>query len=496
MTFQEDVLELHKQNTNPKGGSIDFPECRGMTFREFWDWLPDKLEFYDYWEEMYQTLEEKKHLWVKKCAGIGMTEFMLRWLAWNCLKDDEWRNTQKDVNIILIVGPRLDLAITIIQRMKDMFPEGTLPKTAEDMIKINGNKIKAYPSHHVASAHGLNPKVVWNDEGDFFPVGQQDKVREVNERYIAKTNPYLIWTSTPYLPGGLYEQIEDEPEDECIYTRKLLLLDRALASGHYTEDSIKEWKKSPSFMREAYGEYGYGTGDIFSNMVDDIIEEYDINYQGGQSGTYADPAFGSSLFGIISAEKRSDGLIYITEAHEHERALPSSMIEVMKESWGRHKQACKIDAANSGFIRELKAEGIPAVPVAFGQSVPITETGKMSIPKSSKNHTVGAKTPQTDTTTTLKKKLPINASSMVKDKKIRIHPVFKKLISQMRAVRFDKMGGIDKSEVPFDLVDAFDMMAWDLKENDYSSIGIRQNGTLYKDPKPKSKSVRVNIESY
>jgi hypothetical protein len=319
-------------------------------------------------------------------------------------------------------------------------------------------------------------------------------VREVNERYIAKTNPYLIWTSTPYLPGGLYEQIEDEPEDQCIYLRRLLLLDKALASGHYTEESIKEWKKSPSFMREAWGEYGYGTGDIFSNTVDDIIQEYDLEYQGGQSGTYADPAFGSSMFGIIAAEKRADGIIYVTEAHEYERALPSDMQETMRISWERHRQACKLDAANSGFIRELKAKGVPALPVAFGQSVPISETGKMSIPRPSKDHSVGAATIQTDTTTTLKKKLPINASSMVKEKQVRIHPSFKKLISQMRAVSFDKMGGIDKSEVSFDLVDAFDMMCWDLKEVDYSSIDMRQDGTIIDDSTPKSKSVMVKTK--
>ena len=470
-----------------------------MSFKEFWFWLNEQtglnLEFYDYWEEMYDDLQNHKHIWVKKCAGIGMTEFMLRWISWMCLKDDEWKNTQKDVNIILIVGPRLDLAITIIQRLKDMFPVNSLKKTREDTLIINGNKIKAYPSHHVASAHGLNPKVVWDDEGDFFPTGQQDKVREVNERYIAKTNPYLIWTSTPYLPGGLYEQIEDEPEDQCIYLRRFLLLDRALASGHYTEESIAEWKKSPSFMREAYGEYGYGTGDIFSNSVDNIIEEYDIEYQGGQAGTYADPAFGSSMFGIVAAEKRVDGIIYITEAHEYERSLPSEMQEVMKESWERHGQACKLDAANSGFIRELKSRGVPAVPVAFGQQVPTHESGKLSSPKQSKTHTVGTTHKQTDTTTTLKKKMPINASTMVTERKIRIHPQFKKLISQMRAVSFDPMGGIDKSEVPFDLVDAFDMMCWDLMDRDYSSSTISLDGKLYGEAKDKSYSLKIETET-
>ena len=28
-----------------------------------------------------------KHLWIKKATGLGITEFMLRYMAWLCLKD-------------------------------------------------------------------------------------------------------------------------------------------------------------------------------------------------------------------------------------------------------------------------------------------------------------------------------------------------------------------------------------------------------------------------
>lgn len=35
-----------------------------------------------------------KHLWVKKATGLGVTEFFLRFMAWLCLKDDSYRNSQ------------------------------------------------------------------------------------------------------------------------------------------------------------------------------------------------------------------------------------------------------------------------------------------------------------------------------------------------------------------------------------------------------------------
>jgi len=466
MTLQQDITQLTQLNKKPREQSLDFPEYRGLSFQQFWEALPHKLDYYDYEEELHNDLNETKHLWIKKCAGLGITEFMLRWIAWNCLKDDSWMETQIDIGVVLITGPRLDLAITIINRLKALFPD--LKKTKETVCILNGVRIQAFPSHHVASAHGLNPIVMLMEEGDLFPVNQQYEAREVAERYISKTNPWIIWVSTPYLPGGLYQEIEHE--QDSIYRKKFMLLDRALKSGRYTQAEVDVWAKSKSFMREAWGEYGYGVGDVFVNF-DDIIEEYDTKYIGGRAGTYADPGFGSSKFGRVSGEIR-DGIIYVTEADEYERSAPSIMADTMQESWNRHQQSCKVDAANSGFIKELTLRGIPALGVAFGETVPETEGS--------------------NTTVTLKKKLPLNASAMVDRKVVRIHRKFKDLISQMRAVTFNKMGGIDKSELPFDLVDAFNMMLWDMQSFDYSSIGIRLDGSIIGDDKPKSKSVSIN----
>jgi hypothetical protein len=366
-----------------------------------------------------------------------------------------------------------------------MFPIDKVKRTREDMLILNGNKIKAYPSHHVASAHGLNPIVVWADEGDFFPLGQQDKAREVLERYIAKTNPYLIWTSTPYLPGGLYEQIESEPEDKCLYYRKLLLLDKALAVGHYTQEQVDVWSQSPSFMREAWGEYGYGVGDIFGEHVDSVIEEYPLERLGGRAGVFGDPGFGSSdtasKFGICAGELRDDGILYVLEVIEEARSSPSTMLDVMEEMSHRYDDNCKIDAAHAGFIRDLNSRGVPAIPINFGAPAYHTE-------KDSKTATKGRDVNKE----TLKKIMPVTASQMVKNGKIRIHPQFTTLISNMRSVKFDPKGGIDKSEKSYDIIDAFDMMCYDLQEFDYSSTGITQDGRIMGIERPKSKSVRLN----
>jgi hypothetical protein len=58
-----------------------------------------------------------KHLWIKKATGLVISEFMLRFMAWLCLKDDALSGSQ----MCIVTGPRIDLAIALIDRMKKLF---------------------------------------------------------------------------------------------------------------------------------------------------------------------------------------------------------------------------------------------------------------------------------------------------------------------------------------------------------------------------------------
>jgi hypothetical protein len=46
------------------------------------------------------------------------------------------------------------------------------------------------------------------DEADFFPPGQQQDARDISEKYIAKSNPWIVMVSTPNAPEGLFERID------------------------------------------------------------------------------------------------------------------------------------------------------------------------------------------------------------------------------------------------------------------------------------------------
>jgi late competence protein required for DNA uptake (superfamily II DNA/RNA helicase) len=58
-----------------------------------------------------------KHLWIKKATGLGISEFLLTFMAWLCLKDNALSGSQ----ICIVTGPRIDLAIALIDRIKKLF---------------------------------------------------------------------------------------------------------------------------------------------------------------------------------------------------------------------------------------------------------------------------------------------------------------------------------------------------------------------------------------
>ena len=90
------------------------------------------------------------------------------------------------------------------------------------MLELNDCTIEAYPSNHIDAYRALdNPKFILIDEGDFFRKGEQEDVRHVSEHYIAKSDPYIVMVSTPNAPDSLFEKIEKEPEETCIYKRLL-----------------------------------------------------------------------------------------------------------------------------------------------------------------------------------------------------------------------------------------------------------------------------------
>jgi hypothetical protein len=323
---------------------------------------------YDYEQIIFDTLvthNASKHLWIKKATGLGVSEFMLRFMVWLCLKD----NTLSGSQMCIVTGPRIDLAIALIDRMKKLFAssKGIVAAfdTKETVIELNGVKIEAFPSHHLDAMRGLpNVSFILLDEADFFPPGQQQDARDVSERYIAKSNPYIVMVSTPNAPDGLFERIEKESEDTCIYKR--LFLDYTYGIGKiYTSEEIEKAKASPSFEREYNLKYLGKIGNVFHTKdIEAAIEkgrkynpdDFDPYYSFTSRSIGIDPAYGSSAFGIVVTQF-VDNHVQILHAEEYHRPDYNEMLFVVYGLMSKYQvDKVYIDGANPSFIKSLKLQ--------------------------------------------------------------------------------------------------------------------------------------------
>jgi hypothetical protein len=147
------------------------------------------------------TRQTFRHVFVTKATELSITEFLLRFIAWQCVRNDDLKGHR----ICVVVGPNQVLAITLIKRIRELFLNNKsgyqvlFPGSATEIF-LNGCEIKSYPSHHVDAMRGLtNIKFVLLDEADFFPINDATVVRDVAERYIAKSDPFIVMVSTPFI---------------------------------------------------------------------------------------------------------------------------------------------------------------------------------------------------------------------------------------------------------------------------------------------------------
>ena len=98
-----------------------------------------------------------------------------------------------------------------------------------------------------------------------FAITSKEEVRHVSERYISKSDPFIVMVSTPNAPGGLFEKIERESFDTCIYKKISLDYNYGL-NKIYTKAEIDKAKASPSFEREYCPKYLGLIGNVFSQQ--------------------------------------------------------------------------------------------------------------------------------------------------------------------------------------------------------------------------------------
>ena len=170
--------------------------------------------------------------------------------------------------------------------------------------------------------------------------------------------------STPNAPDGLFEKLEREPEDTCLYKR--LFLDYTYGLDKiYTREEIALAQKSPSFEREYNLKYLGKVGNVFHTLD---IEAAICTQQEGQEmmdwststmvgrSMGIDVAWGdTSKFAIVITQYRNRK-VEVFYAESFEKPLMNEIINhIMKLKQRHHITKIYVDGANPEVIRELKA---------------------------------------------------------------------------------------------------------------------------------------------
>ena len=95
-----------------------------------------------------------KHLWAKKATGLGVTEFMLRLMAWlRTHKQTNYSGSNGNSQMCIVTGPNIDIATKLIKRLKGIFDTklGLTFTDKETVLQLNNCTIEAFPSNHVDS---------------------------------------------------------------------------------------------------------------------------------------------------------------------------------------------------------------------------------------------------------------------------------------------------------------------------------------------------------
>ncbi len=391
---------------------------------------------FDYQELVYNNLQQYRHLWILKATGLGISEFFLRYMAWLCLKDDTYQNSQ----MVIVTGPNVDLAVKLIRRMKLLFePLNIFFDSKETILELNKCRIESYPSNHIDSFRSLdNPKFILLDEADFFRKSESELVRAVAERYIAKSNPFIILVSTPNAPEGLMQTIENESEN-CLYERMKLDYRYGLNKIYSVKD-IEKAKQSPSFDREYDLKYLGKIGNVFAlldienaielgeRLKDLPISGYSLHLAGVDFG------FSSSVTTVYVAEiEKEHNTIRIIHGAEYDRKTPSFIAD---EIFELHKKIPNLlvfcDGANRGATNQLKSiygESIEwikyeeinpddniVIPVNFGKehkimlqhTYQLLTKGKIAIPKKYEKLILSLKTAYAEDFSLIKEESPYN----------------------------------------------------------------------------------------
>ena len=212
--------------------------------------LPSKdgiqYPLFDFQAIIFDTIERNQNVWIKKARGIGLTTFILRYLAWKILYSSEL-----DYKSIYIVSGSSDKSNDIVDRMlkklfEKRFPLLRLESKFTDLW-LKKTCIKLLEPRDIMGFESYDTAYLFIDEADFLERSEQNELDHAASSFAGRSNCRTIMASTPNQPGSLFEKIENDATSR--YTK--LQLDYVYGIDTIYDSKFIERKKlDPEFERE------------------------------------------------------------------------------------------------------------------------------------------------------------------------------------------------------------------------------------------------------
>ena len=442
-------------------------DCKGKTFIEFCNviGLPKKndIEYpiFDYEKDIIKAFRNNQHIWIKKARGLGVTEITLRYLAWECLSTNRLQNK----SIFIVSGTREEFANLLKERLADLFqrkyPNLQLESKYTELT-LNKVWIKVFPTQQVKDLRGhVDVAYIFIDEADFFERIEQDELEAVITAYEEKSKAKIIMVSTPWLPDGLFQKIENDEIFKNTFHK--LFLDYTYGLNKiYDNDFIQRKMNEPFFAAEYNLQYAGRIGNVFAqSAIDRCIVPLTTLRPVTEKYMAVDIGYISSKFAIIIAEREAKlGKIRILKAEEIANAQEPEMIDRILHYYRsefKNIQNIAVDATSrQPFVTELKNR-VGDFPADWAR------VHKRMQEYKSKGRDISHTMTVVPVLFNLESKsiMTAHARQLIEDPDclLQIDPKFKELLIALRAAIFDERGQLDKKSTPHDdILDAFLML--------------------------------------
>jgi hypothetical protein len=349
--------EQHKQQFNNTDGQCCFNHIIGLPIN-----AEDKpTPIFDYEMLVVNAILEHRHVWIKKAAGLGITELILRYLAWACLSTNKLENKL----IFIVSGTREKFANELKERMEKLFiqnfPNLKLDSKYTELL-LNKTYFKVFPTEAIKDLRGhADVAYIFIDEADHFDTSGWTELPAAIKRYDQKSNCKFIFVSTPNIPGGLFDSIERGIMFKDWF-HKLFLGYEWGVGKMYTPEFIEKEKGSADFEREYNLKYLGKIGNVFSSYDIDQAIKLGEQYKDLPINQYClhivgvDPGFSSSKTAVYMAEVlKEEKCIRIIYGREYDKDTPSKIADDIHTLHTRYLNFyCYVDGANRAFVNELK----------------------------------------------------------------------------------------------------------------------------------------------